>query len=134
MWCLGNEMDGPWQTGHKTPAEYGRLAEETARAMRMVDPGLELVACGSSSRAMPTFGAWESTVLEHAYDQVDFVSAHAYYQQHGDDLGSHLASALAIHDAMLPTPPGSVPAAMVRRAPTWVRSGPSRPSVSPRTA
>jgi alpha-N-arabinofuranosidase len=94
MWCLGNEMDGPWQIGHKTPAEYGRLAEETARAMRMIDPGLELVACGSSNRAMPTFGAWEGEVLEHAYDQVDFVSAHAYYHQRGDDLGSHLANAL----------------------------------------
>ena len=92
-WCLGNEMDGPWQTGHKTAQEYGRLAAETARAMRQVDPGVELVLCGSSGRAMPTFGAWEATVLEHAYDQVDMVSAHAYYQQHGDDLGSHLASA-----------------------------------------
>ena len=49
MWCLGNEMDGPWQTGHKTADEYGRLAAETARAMRQIDPGLELVACGSSS-------------------------------------------------------------------------------------
>src|SRR5690606_20611998 len=48
MWCLGNEMDGPWQTGHKTAHEYGRLAAETARAMRMVDRDLELVACGSS--------------------------------------------------------------------------------------
>jgi alpha-L-arabinofuranosidase len=56
MWCLGNEMDGPWQIGHKTAAEYGRLAAETGKAMRMVDPGLELVACGSSSSSMPTFG------------------------------------------------------------------------------
>ena len=63
MWCLGNEMDGPWQTGHKTAEEYGRLAAETARAMRQVDPGLELVACGSSSQSMPTFAAWEATVL-----------------------------------------------------------------------
>jgi alpha-N-arabinofuranosidase len=94
MWCLGNEMDGPWQTGHKTAEEYGRLAEETAKAMRMIDPGLELVACGSSHRSMPTFGAWEATVLEHCYEQVDFISAHAYYYQHGDDLGSHLASGL----------------------------------------
>ncbi len=93
-WCLGNEMDGPWQTGHKTAEEYGRLAAETARAMRQVDLGLELVACGSSSRSMPTFGAWEHEVLTHAYDQVDLVSAHAYYHQRGDDLGSHLANAM----------------------------------------
>src|SRR5262245_15582390 len=54
-WCLGNEMDGPWQVGAKTAREYGRLAAETAKAMRLVDPGVELVACGSSGRGMPTF-------------------------------------------------------------------------------
>ena len=92
-WCLGNEMDGPWQTGHLTAHEYGRLAAETAAAMRSVDADLRLVACGSSNRGMPTFGAWESTVLELAGDHVDLVSAHAYYQR-GDDLGSHLADAM----------------------------------------
>ena len=44
-------MDGPWQTGHKTADEYGRLAVETAKAMRQIDPAIELVACGSSSSA-----------------------------------------------------------------------------------
>jgi alpha-N-arabinofuranosidase len=91
MWCLGNEMDGPWQTGHKTAREYGRLAAETARAMRMIDPGLELVACGSSGSSMPTFGAWEATVLEESYDVVDYISCHAYYEEKGGDLGSFLA-------------------------------------------
>ncbi|MFG2073083.1 arabinosylfuranosidase ArfA [Nonomuraea maritima] len=91
MWCLGNEMDGPWQTGHKTAHEYGRLAAETARAMRMVDPTLELVACGSSGSSMPTFGAWEATVLEETYDVVDYISCHAYYEEHDGDLGSFLA-------------------------------------------
>ncbi|MFC4041301.1 alpha-N-arabinofuranosidase [Dactylosporangium siamense] len=94
MWCLGNEMDGPWQTGHKTATEYGRLAAETARAMRMLDPGLELVACGSSGSGMPTFGEWEHTVLELAYDLVDHVSAHAYYEATPEDPGSFLASAV----------------------------------------
>ena len=92
MWCLGNEMDGPWQLGHKSAEEYGRLAAETARGMRQLDPDLELVACGSSSRSMPTFGTWEATVLTHTYDLVDFVSAHAYYQLDGDDVASFLAS------------------------------------------
>jgi len=63
MWCLGNEMDGPWQIGHKTAEEYARVATEAARAMRMEDPDLELIVCGSSSSAIPTFGAWENTVL-----------------------------------------------------------------------
>lgn len=93
-WCLGNELDGPWQLGHKTAFEYGRIAAETARAMRRTDPDIELVACGSSNAAMPTFGAWESTVLEHTYDLVDHVSLHGYYEQHGDDQASFLASAV----------------------------------------
>jgi alpha-L-arabinofuranosidase len=92
MWCLGNEMDGPWQLGHKTAAEYGRLAAETARAMRLVDPGLELVVCGSSSADMPTFGRWEAEVLEATYEQVDYISCHAYFEQRDDDLESFLAS------------------------------------------
>lgn len=94
MWCLGNEMDGPWQIGHKTAEEYGRLAAETARAMRFIDPNLELVVCGSSSSAMPTFGAWEHTVLTETYEHVDYISAHAYYFESDGDLGSFLASAL----------------------------------------
>lgn len=94
IFCLGNEMDGPWQTGHKTAYEYGRLAAEVGRALRSAEPGLELVACGSSSSAMPTFGAWESTVLELAYEQVDYVSAHAYYEEVNGDLASFLASAV----------------------------------------
>jgi alpha-N-arabinofuranosidase len=92
LWCLGNEMDGPWQVGHKTAAEYGRLAAETARAMRLVDPSIELVACGSSNSRMPTFGEWERVVLEESYDQVDYISAHAYYQEF-DDAGDFLAAA-----------------------------------------
>ena len=94
LWCLGNELDGPWQIGHKTAEEYGRLAAETARKMRMMDPGLELIACGSSHSAMPTFGSWEATVLEHAYDEVDYLSLHAYYEEHNGDTASFLASAL----------------------------------------
>lgn len=94
MWCLGNEMDGPWQIGHKTADEYGRLAAETARAMRMIDPDLELVVCGSSGSGMPTFGQWEHTVLTEAYEHVDHVSAHAYYWEEDGDLASFLASAV----------------------------------------
>lgn len=94
LWCLGNEMDGPWQIGHKTADEYGRLAAETANAMKMIDPGISLVACGSSGRGMPTFGAWEATVLEHTYEHVDFISAHTYYDPDVADRASLLASAV----------------------------------------
>jgi alpha-N-arabinofuranosidase len=94
LWCLGNEMDGPWQIGHKTADEYGRLAQEAAKAMRYVDPSLELVACGSSNSRMPTFGDWEQTVLTHTYEEVDYVSLHAYYFEEEGDVGSFLASAV----------------------------------------
>jgi len=93
MWCLGNEMDGPWQTGHKTAEEYARIATETARAMRQMNPDLELVACGSSSSDMDTFANWEYTVLSEAYDYVDYISAHEYYHEVDGDLASFLGSA-----------------------------------------
>ncbi|RKR75093.1 alpha-N-arabinofuranosidase [Frondihabitans australicus] len=94
LWCLGNELDGPWQIGHKTADEYGRLAQEAGKAMRFVDPSIELVAVGSSNSGMPTFGEWEHTVLSHAYDEVDYMSMHAYYQEHDGDALSFLASAV----------------------------------------
>jgi alpha-N-arabinofuranosidase len=94
LWCLGNELDGPWQMGQKTASEYGRLAAETAKAMRMVDDTIELVAVGSSNSRMPTFGVWEAEVLEHTYELVDYISMHDYYELEGDDLGTFLASAL----------------------------------------
>jgi len=82
VWCLGNELDGHWQIGHKTADEYGRLACETAKVMKWVDPSIELVVCGSSGRGMPTFPQWDATVLEHTYEHVDYLSLHTYY---GDD-------------------------------------------------
>lgn len=93
MWCLGNEMDGPWQLGHRSADDYGKIAARTAKAMRMLDPSIELVACGSSSASMPTFGQWERTVLMHTYEDVDYISCHAYYEEKNGDLGSFLASA-----------------------------------------
>ncbi len=88
LWCLGNEMDGPWQMQAKTADEYGRVATETAKLMRWVDPGVELVACGSSGPNMPTFGAWEQTVLEHCFEQVDAISLHLYVNDYAGECGS----------------------------------------------
>ena len=75
LWCLGNEMDGDWQIGHKTADEYGRLAEETAKAMKLIDENIELVVCGSAKSDMPTYPEWEATVLEHVYENVDYSEA-----------------------------------------------------------
>ena len=94
LWCLGNEMDGPWQIGHKTAEEYGRLANETAKVMKGLDPSIELVACGSSNSGMPTFGQWEATVLEHCYDSVDYISLHTYYGDGDKDTPTFLANNL----------------------------------------
>lgn len=93
-WCLGNEMDGPWQIGHKTAEEYGRLACEAAKVMKWVDPSIELVACGSSGKGMPTFPAWEATVLEHTYHHVDYISLHTYYGNRNGDTRNFLAKSL----------------------------------------
>ncbi|MGH3169940.1 MAG: alpha-N-arabinofuranosidase, partial [Trebonia sp.] len=93
MWCLGNEMDGPWQLGHRSAEDYGKIASQTAKAMKQLDPSVQLVACGSSGARMPTFGEWERVVLQHCYDDVEFISCHAYYQEHDGDTGSFLASA-----------------------------------------
>lgn len=98
LWCLGNEMDGPWQMGHKNADEYGRIAEEAGRIMRMVDPDIELVACGSSSLTMPTFGSWEETVLEHCYEQADYISLHTYYGNPEDQTPDFLASSVAMDE------------------------------------
>lgn len=94
VWCLGNEMDGPWQIGAKTAEEYGRIACETAKVMKELDPSIELVACGSSGLWMPTFGKWEATVLEHTYDYVDYLSLHSYYANRENDTPSFLACSL----------------------------------------
>lgn len=96
LWCLGNEMDGPWQMGHKTASEYGRIAAEAGRLMKMTDPNIELVACGSSSLTMETFGTWEDTVLSECYDQVDYLSLHQYYGNQMDDTPNFLANTVAM--------------------------------------
>ncbi len=91
VWCLGNEMDGPWQLGHKTMKEYGRLAEETAKAMKLIDPTIELVSCGSSNIDMPTFPEWEAETLMSTYDYVDYISMHNYYGNPTNDTADYLA-------------------------------------------
>lgn len=96
LWCLGNEMDGPWQIGHKEADDYGKLAAETARVMRMIDPSIELVACGSSSAVMPTFGEWEYTVLDKCYDEVDYLSMHQYYNNIANNTPDFLANNLSM--------------------------------------
>ena len=98
LWCLGNEMDGPWQMCAKTAEEYGKVANEAAKMMKWVDGSIETVLCGSSSRYMNTFGEWEQKTLEIAYDNVDYVSLHQYFDNHRKDTASFLAKNLDLDD------------------------------------
>lgn len=90
-WCLGNEMDGPWQICHLDAEDYGKKALETAKIMRWIDPEIKLIACGSSGAEMPTYPEWDRIVLEHLYDHVNYISMHRYYWQQ-DDLHDFFAS------------------------------------------
>jgi alpha-N-arabinofuranosidase len=94
LWCLGNEMDGPWQICHRTAEEYGRVATEAAKVMKWTDPSIELVACGSSFSGMPTFGDWEKTVLDHCYEHVDYISLHTYFANRENDVPNFLGRSL----------------------------------------
>lgn len=96
LWCLGNEMDGPWQIGHKTAQEYGLLASRAGKVMKLVDSSIECVACGSSSLTMPSFGEWERTVLELSYDTTDYLSLHQYYGNRDDNTPDFLANSVAM--------------------------------------
>lgn len=91
LWCLGNEMDGPWQMETKTAAEYARAAAEAAKLMKWMQPDIELAACGSSGRNMPSFGAWEEAVLERAFDHVDYISLHTYLNNYAQDTAAFVA-------------------------------------------
>jgi len=94
LWCLGNEMDGPWQMGQKDAAEYGKIANEASKMMKWVDPTIETVACGSSNSDMPTFGRWEYDMLCRCYENVDYVSLHRYYGNPTGDTPGFLARSM----------------------------------------
>jgi alpha-N-arabinofuranosidase len=110
FWCVGNEMDGPWQICRKTATEYGRIAQETGKVMRWVDSDIKLAACGSSARTMPTYAAWEYDVLDNCFNEVDFISLHQYFRNDSndikeyftviEDLNSFIKEVAAIADAV----------------------------------
>jgi alpha-L-arabinofuranosidase len=96
-WCLGNEMDGPWQMGRLTAREYGRKARDAGRQIRVIDPKVQLIACGSSNTILPTYLVWDREVLEECYDQVDGISLHNYYGNTPPLTGSSSARFLAMN-------------------------------------
>lgn len=97
-WCLGNEPDGDWQVAQKTPIEYARIARETAKVLKLIDPTHKVTVSGSSLRRLKTFPAWDAIVLEDTYDYVDYVSIHAYYGNKSDDTPNFLAKTFEMQD------------------------------------
>ena len=93
-WCVGNEMDGPWQIGHLDAAAYGAKALEAAKMMKWHDPTIETVLCGSSNDRMPTYPEWDRIALEIAWEQVDYLSMHYYAGNSENDTASYLANAV----------------------------------------
>ena len=97
-WCLGNEMDGPWQMGGMEAGEYARKALEAAKLMRYQDPDLKLIVCGSSNARMPTYPEWDLIVLETCWERVDYLAVHEYATNHADDTASYLALGVEFED------------------------------------
>jgi alpha-N-arabinofuranosidase len=91
LWCLGNEMDGPWQLGHVPADQYAHRAQQAAKMMKGVDDSIELVACGSSNPNMPTYIDWDRQVLEIVGDLADCISLHRYVGNVDDDTLDYLA-------------------------------------------
>ena len=96
-WGLGNEMDGPWQMGHRSAEDYGKFALEAAKLMKWTDPSIKLVAAGSSNfgREIDWLG-WNRTVLEYLKDQVDYLSLHTYVGNSDHDYYEFLASSVVL--------------------------------------
>jgi len=93
-WCVGNEMDGPWQIGHLDAVEYGKKALEAAKMMKWQDPTIETILCGSSNDLMPTYPEWDRIALELTWEHINYLSMHYYINNREEDTASYLASSL----------------------------------------
>jgi alpha-N-arabinofuranosidase len=96
LWCLGNEMDGPWQAGHVPAPVYAQRAQQAALVMKGLDPTIETVLCGSSGRSLDTYMEWDRTALEYCWDHVDYISAHRYSENRRGDSAWFLAEGVEI--------------------------------------
>ena len=96
LWCLGNEMDGPWQLGHVPADQYAIRAQQAGKMMKDVDSSIELVACGSCSIDLDTYMEWDRQVLEHMGDLADYISLHRYVGNRDNDTADYLAVTASI--------------------------------------
>jgi alpha-N-arabinofuranosidase len=91
LWCLGNEMDGPWQLGHVPADQYAIRAQQAAKMMKDTDNTIEIVACGSCGVGMGTYMEWDRAVLDHLGDAADYISLHRYVGNQANDTPDYLA-------------------------------------------
>ena len=96
LWCLGNEMDGPWQIGHMPAADYGVRARQTAHMMKLVDPSIELVVSGSSLPDNSSYMEWDREALDAVGGLADYLSTHRYLDNYSGDTSAFLCSGVLI--------------------------------------
>ena len=102
-WCLGNEMDGPWQISsyEKDPKSYGIKAHEAAKAVKWIDPNAETVVCGTSTPNNRTYPNWDIEVLKQCYETVDYLSLHYYHVSPEGDMAAYLSASEAFEDFLM---------------------------------
>ena len=111
-WGLGNEMDGPWQMGHRSADDYGKFALEAAKLMKWTDPNIKLIAAGSSNYgAGVDWTGWNRTVLEYLKRHVDYLALHIYVGNQQNDFGEFMAISTDLNDR-IKTTEGTIRAAL----------------------
>jgi len=111
-WGLGNEMDGPWQMGHRSAEDYGKFALEAAKLMKWTDPNVKLIAAGSSNFGPGSdWTGWNRTVLDYLKRHVDYLSLHMYVGNRDNNFGEFMASSVEL-DNRLKTAEGIIDAAL----------------------
>lgn len=99
VWGLGNEIDGPWQLGHKNAQDYATFALEAAKAMRRADGSIKLIASGSSDfRPGADWVGWNRTVLERLKNEIDYISLHTYIGNRTNNFEQFLAVSRDLDD------------------------------------
>lgn len=97
FWGLGNEMDGPWQMGHRSAEDYGKFALEGAKLMKWTDPNVKLIAAGSSNyRPGSDWTSWNRTVLQFLNQHADYLSLHLYVGNPSDNFADFMASSVEL--------------------------------------
>jgi alpha-L-arabinofuranosidase len=96
-WSLGNEMDGFWQMGHLNAEDYSKKALEAAKLMRLTDPGIKLIAAGSSNyRPDADPNEWNGKILHELINVVDYLALHMYVGNPDDNYYNYLSTPLVM--------------------------------------